>query len=167
MVILGLEKICSSSLFRHGAITHGYNLNERKGFLVWCWLAVSTSKTGRGLNSLKIGDVHAIVRGQLKKNTRKCCADSRACSSKHTIAPYGTNVHVTRHWNLMNSYWMFWIGRLRGARSVSSFCDFRRTTFCDLTAISAFWREKSCVFQMLLIKEYPNLFVSKYYGRFW
>ena len=32
-------------------------------------------------------------------------------------SPYG--VYVTRHWNWTNrpSYWMFWIGRLRGARS--------------------------------------------------
>ena len=47
---------------------------------------------------------------------------------------------------------MFWIGRLRGARSVSSFCDFRKITFRDLTAFSPFWHKKSCVFQIFLLR---------------
>ena len=56
---------------------------------------------------------------------------------------------------LMNSYWMFWIGRLRGARAVSSFCDFRKITFCDLTtSFSPFWTEKILCFSDILIKKY-------------
>ena len=53
----------------------------------------------------------------------------------------------------MNSYWMFWIGCLRGARSVSSFCDFQKMTFRDLTAFSPFWHEK-IFFSDILFKEY-------------
>ena len=48
---------------------------------------------------------------------------------------------------------MFWIDRLRGARSVSSFCDFRKITFRDLTAYFSFlMREKSWVFQIFLLR---------------
>ena len=57
---------------------------------------------------------------------------------------------------------MFLIGRLRGARSVSSFCDFRKMTFRDLTAFPPFSREKSCVFQIFLLRSikaylFPNI----------
>ena len=55
-------------------------------------------------------------------------------------------VYVTRHWNWMNSYWMFWVGCLRGARSVSSFRDFRKMTFRDLTAYFSFLTRKNIVF---------------------
>ena len=41
--------------------------------------------------------------------------------------------YITRHWNWMNSYWMIWIGCLRGACLVSSFCDFWNIIFCDCT----------------------------------
>ena len=62
-------------------------------------------------------------------------------------------VYVTRHWNWMNSYWMFWIGCLRGARLLSSFCDFRKMTIRDLTSFSSFFdTEKSCVFQIFLLR---------------
>ena len=46
----------------------------------------------------------------------------------------------------MNSYWMFWIGCLRGARSVSSFCDFRKITFRNLTAFLFFLKQKKIFF---------------------
>ena len=49
---------------------------------------------------------------------------------------------------------MFWIGHLRGARSVSSFCDFRKMTFHDLTHFLLFEAIKSGVFSDILIKEY-------------
>ena len=76
---------------------------------------------------------------------------SRAGSFEADNSPYG--VYVARHWNWMNSYWMFWIGRLRGARSVSSFCDFRKMTFRDLTAFFSFFEaRKSCVFQIFLLR---------------
>ena len=47
---------------------------------------------------------------------------------------YSDSGYITRHWNWTNRYWMFWIGCLRGACSVSSFCDFRKITFRDFTA---------------------------------
>ena len=87
------------------------------------------------------------------QNSQKLFA-SRAGSSKQTIARTAYSVYVTRHWNLMNSYWMFWIGHVRGARSVSSFCDFRKMTFRDLTKFSPFWCEKILCFSDILLKEY-------------
>ena len=51
----------------------------------------------------------------------------------------------------MNSYGMFWIGRLRGARS--DFCDFRKITFRDLTPFFLlFEARKSCDFQIFLLR---------------
>ena len=49
---------------------------------------------------------------------------------------------------------MFLVGPLR-ARSVSSFCDFRKITFRDLTAFSPFWIEQILCFSyiFILIKE--------------
>ena len=41
---------------------------------------------------------------------------------------------------------MFCKGCLRGARSVSSFCDFRKMTFCDFTHFSPFGH-KFCFFR--------------------
>ena len=55
-------------------------------------------------------------------------------------------VYVTCYWNWMNSYWMFWIGCLRGARSVSSFCDFRKFTFWDFTAFFSFLTQWNLLF---------------------
>ena len=58
---------------------------------------------------------------------------------------------------------MFWIGHLRGARSVSSFCDFRKMTFPDLTAIFSFLMRENLVFLKIFllksIKAYlcPNI----------
>ena len=68
------------------------------------------------------------------------------------------------YWNWMNSYWMFWIGCLRGARSVSSFLRFsKKLPFVISPHFSPFWHEKiSFVFQIFLlmsIKAYlcPNM----------
>ena len=52
----------------------------------------------------------------------------------------------------MNSFWILWIGRLRGARSVSSFCDFRKMTFRDQTVFSHFEARISCVFLIFLLR---------------
>ena len=53
----------------------------------------------------------------------------------------------------MNSYWMFWIGRVRGARSASSICDFWKMTFRDLTAFFSFLlRENVVFFQIFLLR---------------
>ena len=71
-------------------------------------------------------------------------------------------VHVTRHWNWMNSYWMFWIGCLRGARS-EQFLQFSKNDLLWFNLIFLiFDMRKSCVFQIFLsrrIKAYlcPNI----------
>ena len=60
---------------------------------------------------------------------------------------------ITRHWNWMNSYLMFWIGRLRGARSVSSFCDFLKNYLSWFNHIFLlFEARKSCVFLIFLLR---------------
>ena len=75
----------------------------------------------------------------------------RAGSSKQTKA--GTAFYVTRHWNWMNIYWMFWICCLRGARSVSSFCDFPKNDLSWYNHIFLlFATRKSCVFQIFLLR---------------
>ena len=78
-----------------------------------------------------------IARGQFSKITETACLSGWEFEADKSR--YG--VYVTRHWNWMNSYWLFWISCLRGARSVSSFCDFWKITFRDLTAFSPFWQE--------------------------
>ena len=53
--------------------------------------------------------------------------------------------------NITSSDWMFLIGIL--VRSVSSFCDFWKMTFHDLTAFYPFWKEKmSCFFRYILLR---------------
>ena len=83
-----------------------------------------------------------IARGQFLKITETACLSGWEFEADNS--PYG--VYATRHWNWMNSYWMFWIGRLRGARSVSSFCNFRKITFRDLTAFISFLMRENLVF---------------------
>ena len=81
----------------------------------------------------------------------------RNCSSPAT--ELGTHKsqcggYITRHRNWMNSYWMFWIGRLSWRFSVSSFCDFWKMTFCDFIRINFFPFGKSnpLIFQMCFIR---------------
>ena len=83
-----------------------------------------------------------IARGQFSKITEIACLSGWEFEADNS--PYG--VYVARHWNLMNSYWMFWIGRLRGARWMSSFCDFRKMTFRALTEFSSFLKRENLVF---------------------
>ena len=85
-----------------------------------------------------------IATGQFSKITETACLSGWEFEADKSR--YG--VYVTRHWiwNWMNNYWMFWIGRLRGARSVNSFCDFREMTFCDLTAFFSFLTRENLVF---------------------
>ena len=54
-----------------------------------------------------------IAKGQFSKITETACLSGWEFETDNS--PY--SVYVTRHWNLMNSYWMFWIGRLCGAVS--------------------------------------------------
>ena len=42
--------------------------------------------------------------------------------------------YITRLWNWMNSYWMFWIDGLS--------CDFWRVTFCNFIAFFPFWQKQ-------------------------
>ena len=55
------------------------------------------------------------------------------CSSPGHGAQYGG--YITRHWNWMNSYWIFWIGGFSWRFSVSSFCDFWKITFLQFHRI--------------------------------
>ena len=65
--------------------------------------------------------------------------------------------YITRNWNCMKSYWIFWIGCLRGARLVSTFCDFRKLPFFHQiflrfdTSKLFFWRSYQGVFQLLCV----------------
>ena len=52
----------------------------------------------------------------------------------------------------MNSYWIAWIGRLRRARSVSSFCDFRKWPFVIKPNFLLFEARISCVFLIFLLR---------------
>ena len=61
-----------------------------------------------------------ITRCHLKKNHRNCSPSGlRIC---HGQKPGGG--YITRYWNLMNSYWRFWIGGLLWRFWASCFCDF-------------------------------------------
>ena len=61
--------------------------------------------------------------------------------------------YITCHWNWMNNYWMFWIGCLRGARSVSSFCDVWKFTFSRIYSIFFFLTQANlCFHQMSLLR---------------
>ena len=63
---------------------------------------------------------------------------------------------VTRHWNWMNSYWMFWIGCLRRARSELARWAVSAISKNDLSwfnrVLSFLTQEKSCVFQIFLLR---------------
>ena len=65
---------------------------------------------------------------------------------------------VTRHWNLMNSYWMFWICCLRGARSELTRWAVSSQTFLKIvfrpnfTTFLLFDTRKSCLFQIFLLR---------------
>ena len=88
------------------------------------------------INAMKSQEVN------LKKITETACLSGWEFEADNS--PYG--VYATRHWNWMNSYWMFWIGHVRGARSASSICDFRNMTFRDLTAFFSFLLRENHVF---------------------
>ena len=45
--------------------------------------------------------------------------------------------YISRLWNWMNSYWMFWIDGLSRRFSASSFCDFWK-----VTCFSPFWQKQ-------------------------
>ena len=65
--------------------------------------------------------------------------------------------YITRHWNWMNSYWMFWIGGLSWRFSVSSFCDFFKWPFAISSHFLLFGKSNPLIFQMCFISLNPNL----------
>ena len=77
---------------------------------------------------------------------------SRAGSSKQTIAR--TAFTATRHWNWMNSYWMFWIYRPLPPSSLSEqFLLFSKNYLLLFNRIFLlFAARKSCVFQIFLLR---------------
>ena len=83
-----------------------------------------------------------IARGQFSKITET----ARLSGLEFGADKSSYGVYVTRYWNWINSYWMFWIGCLRGARSVSSFCDFRKITFRDFTGLFSFLTQENLLF---------------------
>ena len=97
---------------------------------------------------------------------KKCGEIARGCFSKitETARLLGWEFaadksrysgYITLHWNWINSYWMLWIGCLRGAHSVSSFCDFRKINLYDFRAFfSSLTQANLCffVFQMFLLR---------------
>ena len=90
-----------------------------------------------------------IARGQFSKITETACLSGWEFEADKSH--YG--VYVTRHWIWMNSYWMVWIGCHRGARSVSSFCNFRKNDLSWFNCIFLlFDTRKSCVFQIFLLR---------------
>ena len=70
------------------------------------------------------------VRGYFSKNHRKCSPPGQGVSRRQKPVWW---LH-----NWMISDWMFWISCIRGACSVSSFCDFQKITFCNFTAFFSF-----------------------------
>ena len=63
-------------------------------------------------------------------------------------------IYITRCWNWIKLLNVLFLkkGYLRGARLVSSFCDFReKKTFCNLPHFSPFWHNKTFFFQMFLL----------------
>ena len=93
-----------------------------------------------------------IARGQFSKITETACLSGWKFEADKSR--YG--VYVTRHWNWMNSYWMFWIGCLRGARSELAWWAVSAILKNDIAWFNLisllFDTRKSCVFQIFLLR---------------
>ena len=71
-----------------------------------------------------------------KRNAESACLPGWEFSADKNR--YG--LYLTRHWNLKNNYWIFWIGCLCGVRSVSCLCDFwKKEKFAISRQFSSFW----------------------------
>ena len=113
-------------------------------------MALSSAKKQRFLLQSKGEKCCEITRGQFLKITEiDRLQEWEIAADKNWYDGY-----ITRHLNSMNSYWLFWIGRLHGACSVSSFCDFQKTTFAISLHFSPFWHKQTFVFSDVLIREY-------------
>ena len=80
----------------------------------WLISLISTSKKTKVYFNPRGDKCNEIARGQVLKITEIACLSGWEFEADKS--PYG-GVYATRHWNWMNSYWMFWIDRLRGLRS--------------------------------------------------
>ena len=74
---------------------------------------LSTSKKTKVYFSQRGDKSDEIARGQFSKIIETACLSGWEFEADNS--PNG--IYVTCHWNWMNSYWMFWIGCLRGASS--------------------------------------------------
>ena len=132
---------------------------QNDSYLDTDWVNLSLISTSKKIKftSMKV-EINAMKSQEVNMKKSQKMLASRARSSKQTIARI--TVYATRHWNWMNSYWMFWIlvGHVRGAlselarRAVSAI--FEKMTFRDLTAFSPFCCEKILCFSDILIKVY-------------
>ena len=104
-------------------------------------------------NGVKWGE---IARGHFSKITETACLP--ATELVMDKSQYGG--YVTRHWNWMNSYWIFWIDGLSWRFSVSSSCDFFKKTFAISLHFSPFWKKQPFEFSDVLHKENYSLSVS-------
>ena len=98
------------------SVTHWNPKHQHESYLDTDWVnlsLISTSKKTKVYFKWRGDKCDEIARGQLKKITETACLSG--WEFKADKSRYG--VYVTRHWYWMNSYWMFWIGCLRGARS--------------------------------------------------
>ena len=95
-----------------------------------------------------------IARGQFSKITETACLSGWEFEADKSR--YG--VYVTHHWNWMNSYWIFWMGCLRGLAQSSLGEQFLQFSKNDLSWFNRifllFWHKKILCFSDILIKEY-------------
>ena len=130
-----------------------YMYTEHQKKLMITSLECHPSKKNKVFFNHRGDKCYEIARGQFSKITKTACLSGWEFEADKSR--YG--IYVTRHWNWMNSYWIFWIGCLRGARSVSSLCDFRKMTFRYLTAFSPFWNKKILCFSDILFKDITKI----------
>ena len=82
-----------------------------------------------------------IARGQFSKITETACLSGwefEADKSRYSV-------YVTHHWNWMNSYWMFWIGSLLGARG-EQFLRFSKNYLSWYNRVLSFLTREHLVF---------------------
>ena len=99
-----------------------------------------------------------MARGQFSKIAEIACLSGREFGADNS--PHG--VYVTRQWNWMNSFWILWKGRFRGARSdlarwaVSAI--FEKWPFVIKPYFLLFEARISCVFLIFLLRSIKAYF---------
>ena len=76
----------------------------------WTQISLSTSK-----NKWLFGLKKAKIQWNHKRSLKKITKSARLLSWEFPTDKSKYSGYITRHWNWMNSYWMFWIGCLHGA----------------------------------------------------